>query len=76
MSDDFIVEPLDDDEVDDGEDDFDGCEHGVGFDEDCEDCDDDPIGCLFPDKCLMPGVHLESECHTAEMLEQIERGHA
>ena len=46
--------------------DFDGCEHGVGFDEDCE---DDPIGCVFPGRCLMPGVHLESECHTAEMIE-------
>ena len=50
------------------EDEFDGCEHGVGFDEDCEDCEDDPIGCLFPGKCLMPGEHLESECHTAEMM--------
>lgn len=47
------------------------CEHGVDFSEECEECDDDPIGCLFPGKCLMPGEHLESECHTAEMMEQI-----
>lgn len=26
------------------------------------------IGCLFPDKCLMPGLHMKSECHTVEML--------
>jgi len=51
------------------DDDFDRCEHGVGFDEDCEGCEDDPMGCCFPGKCLMPGEHLESECHTMEMLE-------
>ena len=55
------------------EDDFDGCEHGVGFDEDCEDCDDDPVGCLFPGKCVMPGTHLESECAAAEMMEEANR---
>lgn len=40
--------------------------------------DDDPVetdeldewGCLFGDKCLMPGEHLKKECHTAEMMEQ------
>ena len=63
---DFILEPDDDDE------DFDGCEHGRGFDVGCWRCDADPIGCLFPDKCLMLGVHLESECHTAEMMEDME----
>lgn len=26
-------------------------------------------GCLYPDKCVMPGPHLTSECHTAEMIE-------
>ena len=51
------------------DDDFDGCEHGVGFDENCERCEDDPIGCCFPGKCLMPGEHFESECHTVEMVE-------
>ena len=57
--------------------DFDCCEHGKGFDEDCEDCEDDPLGCCFPGKCLMPGIHLESECHTVEMLESmIEAGEA
>ena len=55
------------------EEDFDGCEHGVGFDEDCEECEDDPIGCCFPGKCLMPGVHVESECHTSEMMEQAQK---
>lgn len=29
-----------------------------------------PEGCLFPGKCCMPGPHYESECHTAEMLQQ------
>ena len=60
---DFILEPLDDDE------DIDGCEHGRGYDVDCPYCDDDPIGCIFPGKCLMVGEHVESECHTAEMME-------
>lgn len=26
----------------------------------------DPEGCLYPDKCLMPSPHHESECHTVE----------
>jgi hypothetical protein len=26
-------------------------------------------GCRFPGACLMPGPHLPSECHTADMLE-------
>lgn len=26
-------------------------------------------GCCFPGRCLMPGEHLSSECHTAEMME-------
>ena len=37
--------------------------------EDDGDCDGDCCGCCFPDRCLMPGEHLRSECHTAEMLE-------
>lgn len=24
------------------------------------------FGCLYPDKCCMPGLHMRSECHTAE----------
>lgn len=24
-------------------------------------------GCLFPSECCMPGEHITSECHTAEM---------
>ncbi len=59
------------DRWDDGDDDCDGCEHGIGFDEDCEDCEDDPLGCIFPGKCLMPGIHVESECHTTAMMEQV-----
>ena len=53
------------------EDDLGCCEHGVGFDEDCEACGEDPVGCLYPEKCLMPGFHLESECHTADMIEKL-----
>ena len=30
----------------------------------------DPVlgeeGCLFPDKCVMPGPHYTADCHTAE----------
>jgi hypothetical protein len=46
---------------------------------DCEECcgddveyesDDEEEGCLFPDECMMPGRHLNSECHKAEMLEE------
>lgn len=29
--------------------------------------------CLFPDECCMPGPHTSDECHTAEMIEQMER---
>ncbi len=38
-----------------------------------EPCDDDmeTEGCCFPDKCIMGGMHLKSECCTAEMMEQI-----
>jgi hypothetical protein len=25
--------------------------------------------CCFPGNCLMPGEHMRSECHTAEMVE-------
>lgn len=32
-----------------------------------------PEGCLYPDKCCMPGFHWESECHTAEDLMRLER---
>lgn len=30
-------------------------------------------GCLFPDRCCMPGDHTSDECHTAEMMEQYEQ---
>lgn len=29
-------------------------------------------GCVFPGRCLMPGLHYPSECHTVEMIEAIE----
>ena len=29
--------------------------------------------CVFPGRCLMPGFHLSSECHTVEMVEAWER---
>jgi hypothetical protein len=35
-----------------------------------EDDDDELDECCFPARCLMPGYHLRSECHTAEMLEE------
>jgi hypothetical protein len=31
--------------------------------------DDNQEGCCFPSECCMPGSHLRSECHTAEMIE-------
>jgi hypothetical protein len=31
---------------------------------------DDGTGCCFPGRCCMPGEHLRSECHTAEMMEE------
>lgn len=34
----------------------------------------DELGCLFGDRCLMPGEHLKKECHTVEMMEQLGRG--
>ena len=40
--------------------------------EDGQDLDPDNDGwsdCAFPGQCLMPGEHFQSECHTAEMLE-------
>jgi len=60
-----------DDEYRPDDDEFDGCEHGKGFDEHCQACEDDPLGCLYPGKCVMPGEHLISECCTAEMMEEI-----
>jgi hypothetical protein len=29
-------------------------------------------GCLFPGECCMPGIHYTSECHTPEMMEDLE----
>lgn len=29
----------------------------------------DEWGCLFGDRCLMPGEHMKKECHTVEMME-------
>ena len=31
------------------------------------------LGCLFPSCCLMPGEHLIDECHTSEMIFDLER---
>lgn len=28
--------------------------------------DDEHWTCLYPDKCLMPGMHCRDECYTAE----------
>ena len=27
-------------------------------------------GCIFGERCCMPGPHFEDECHTAEMAEE------
>lgn len=27
------------------------------------------FGCWFGTRCMMPGLHFPSECHTAEMME-------
>lgn len=40
-----------------------------GIDEDYE--DREGFGCVFPGRCVMPGLHYESECATAEMIEQM-----
>ena len=32
-----------------------------------------PEGCLYPEKCCMPGFHWETECYTAEDLEALEK---
>jgi hypothetical protein len=32
-------------------------------------------GCCFPGDCCMPGRHFTDECHTAEMMEDIEAEH-
>ncbi len=41
--------------------------------EDFDDSDDFEWGCQDPDNCVMPGEHMLSECHTAEMLMAQER---
>ena len=35
--------------------------------------DDNKEGCQFPGRCIMPGPHLASECHTVEMMEAFEK---
>lgn len=41
-------------------------------DRDTPDDDSPRGGCLFPETCCMPGLHMTDECHTAEMLMQQE----
>lgn len=36
-----------------------------------EDREQPQFGCDFPERCCMPGLHFPSECHTAEMMEQL-----
>lgn len=48
----------------------------------CGDSDDWPVGdpdeeretfgCVFPGQCCMPGLHYPSECHTVEMIQDME----
>lgn len=35
--------------------------------------EDDEFGCCFPDRCLMPGEHLKSECHDVAIMEALAR---
>jgi hypothetical protein len=37
--------------------------------DDEEDDEREKWTCAFPERCLMPGEHMRSECHTVEMLE-------
>ncbi len=48
-----------DDDLDDEEDDIVIVRHDDWYED----------GCIFPGECCMPGEHLKSECHTAEMLD-------
>lgn len=52
--------------VDDAEDD----DFARGF-ADEDPCHEDDFGCLFPGSCCMPELHFVSECHTAEMAEEM-----
>ena len=51
----------------------------MDFDDGWDDYDDGiedllgPEGCLYPDRCYMPGYHWESECYTVEDLEVLEK---
>ena len=45
------------------------CEGDCWFDDDYVD-EEFEDGCLYPDKCCMPGFHTIDECHTAEMMEE------
>ncbi len=56
-----------------------GIEMDDGVDEpndhDCKWDDESPLGpegCIFPRECCMPGPHYESECHTPQMLLDLE----
>lgn len=48
-----------------GEDDL--CEHyhECGSDDLFDDGEEDGFGCCYPGECVMPGLHMRSECHTA-----------
>lgn len=54
------------------EDDADNCIHDCGFSDEDE---DDGFGCCYPGECCMPGLHMLSECHTAEDIEQQNSDH-
>lgn len=48
--------------------------HGAEAYDDYELSEEQPedFGCIFPDRCVMPGIHYPNECHTAEMMEAME----
>ena len=47
-----------------------GCRGGAFCYCEMTDMDPDNTECVFGDECCMPGLHLSSECHTAEMIAQ------
>lgn len=47
------------------DDDFDHCEHGIGFDEECPECEEDDDDWICPD-CGERGVPPGAYCHMVD----------
>lgn len=52
-----------------GDGDYDGEEN----DEEFQSYEVEDYGCLYGDKCCMPGLHYVGECHTKDILEDAQR---